>query len=462
VYPRAPLAAHVLGFAGIDTQGLEGIERQYDVFIRPDGEVLEMERDARGRGMLTAGLEADEDPIGARIELTIDAALQTIAERELAAGVERARAVGGTAIVIDPWTGAVRALANAPSFDPNNVAASDASARRNRAVTDMYEPGSTLKVMLAAAALDQGIVRPGDRIYCENGRYRVGRNLIHDRPEREWLTFREVLWYSSNIGAVKLGEALGAERLHAYLRAFGFAEKTDIELPGEVAGVLRPAQGWRAIDLATASFGQGIAVTPLQLASAFAAVANGGELLQPYVVERVVSPDGGVLVQRRPRTIRRVIRPETSEALRRLLRGVVEMEGGTGRLARIPGVPVAGKTGTSQKVDPQTGRYSPTARVASFAGFVPADAPRFVIVVVIDEPTTSRYGGVVAAPVFREIAAAMLGRVGIVGIDDTKTGQVQEVRGRGGVGRVGTMLGHRAPGRVRPTRSTGADVRRAT
>jgi cell division protein FtsI (penicillin-binding protein 3) len=438
VYPRAQLAAHVLGFAGVDAQGLEGVERQYDALIRPPGrEIQEMERDARGRAILVGGIVVEEDPVGARVETTIDATLQAVAERELTRGVQSAGAAGGTAVVLDPWTGAVLALANAPSFDPNNVTVSAAATRRNRAVTDIYEPGSTLKAMLAAAALDQGVVAPHDRVFCENGRYRVGRHVINDHHKEQWLTFAEVLWHSSNIGAAKIGAALGAERLDAYLRAFGFASKTGIALPGEAAGRLRPARRWKPIDVATASFGQGLAVTPLQLASAFAVIANGGELLRPYVVSQIVAPDGRVLLQQVPETVRRVIRSDTARVVRGLLRGPVEHDGGTGRLARIPGVAVAGKTGTSQKVDPTTGRYSAKARVASFAGFVPADAPRFVIVVVIDEPTKSQYGGVVAAPVFREIAAATLGRTGI---DGKATRQVQEVRGGRGVEDVGAFL----------------------
>ena len=452
VYPRAPLAAHVLGFAGVDAQGLEGVERQYDALIRPPvREILEMERDARGRAILMGGVENEEDPVGARVETTIDATVQAVAERELARGVATAGAAGGTAIVLDPWTGAVLALANAPSFDPNNVSVSNASARRNRAVTDMYEPGSTLKVMLTAAALDQGVVAPQQRIFCENGRYRVGRNVIHDHHPREWLTVAEVLWFSSNIGAAKIGAALGVERLHGYLSAFGFASRTGIALPGEAAGRMRPAARWRPIDLATASFGQGVTVTPLQLAGAFSVIANGGELFRPYVVSKVVGPDGQVLLQQGPEKVRRVIRPDTAKVIQGLLRGAVDDEDGTGRLARIPGVTVAGKTGTSQKVDPGTGRYSARARVASFAGFVPADAPRFVIVVVIDEPAKSQYGGVVAAPVFREIAAATLGRAGI---EVRATGRVQEVRGGRGAEEVGAVLDGVPRAGVAPARGT--------
>jgi cell division protein FtsI (penicillin-binding protein 3) len=435
VYPHLSLAAHVLGAAGVDAQGLEGVEREYDAFIRPPAQVIEATRDARGRHLFTAGLGPDEAPTGARVELTLDAAYQAVAERELTRGVERAGARSGTAIVLDPWTGAVLALANVPSFDPNSVGASDPAARRNRALTDMYEPGSTLKAMLAAAAIDQGVASRQASIFCERGRYAVAGRVIHDHHPHGVLTFADVIRFSSNIGTAKVAERLGAQRFYAYLRSFGFGEKTGINLPGEVAGQLREADRWTAIDLATASFGQGVAVTPMQMARAFAVLANGGVLVRPYVVERVVASDGIVLVRHRPQTPRRVIRQETARTVAALLRGAVE--NGTGTLAGVPGVAVAGKTGTAQKVDPATGRYSTSARVASFVGFVPAEKPRVVVLVLIDEPTTSRYGGTVAAPVFREIAQALIAREGI----ETSIGKaVQEVRGGGaGGGRVGFL-----------------------
>ncbi len=438
VYPRASLAAHVLGFSGIDADGLEGIERQYDAVIRPPGRVLEASRDAHGRHLFTGGMELAEAPIGAQVELTLDAGYQAVVERELAAGVARADARAGTAIVLDPWTGQVLALANMPTFDPNHVAGSNAAARRNRAITDMFEPGSTLKMVLAAAALDRDVTTPGARVYCERGRYRVGRRTIHDHERRGWLTFADVIRYSSNIGAAKVAERVGARTLYEYLRAFGFGTPTGIGLPGEVGGQLRDVAKWSAIDLATASFGQGVAVTPIQLATAFAAVANGGVLLRPYVVRRVIGADGAVIARQRRHEVRRVMRRATARVLATLLRGAVEGDGGTGHLARISGVAVAGKTGTSQKVDPNTGRYSPTARVGSFVGFVPADAPRFVVLVMIDEPGESPYGGVVAAPVFRRIATALLGRVGV---EQRSEGVFQEVRGGDVVDAVEDFLG---------------------
>jgi cell division protein FtsI (penicillin-binding protein 3) len=428
VYPRGSLAVHVLGFSGIDAQGLEGVERFYDDMIRPPAHVVEVGCDAHGRNLVTNPVDPGEFPIGARVELTLDAALQAVVERELALGVSAARAAAGTAVVLDTATGAVLAVANVPSFDPNNVAAARPAARRNRAVTDVYEPGSTFKAILAAAALDVGVAKDTDQVFCEEGRYRVGRRTVRDHHPHGWLSLAEVVQYSSNIGTTKFAQSVGNERFHAYVRAFGFGEKTGIDLPGEVPGMLRPVAGWTPIDLATASFGQGLAVTPLQIARAFAAIANGGEILRPFIVSRVVAADGRVLFEQKRTVVRRVVRRETAQRVTAMLRRVVEAEGGTGHLARLPGVAVAGKTGTSQKVDSETGRYSPTARVASFVGFVPADAPRVVVAVVVDEPRSSPYGGVVAAPVFREISGAIMGRMGV---EQSTLRNVQGADGRG-------------------------------
>jgi cell division protein FtsI (penicillin-binding protein 3) len=418
-YPLGRLAAHVLGFVGVDSQGLEGLERRLDRVIRGDARYVEVDRDARGRSMLTRGVQAPP-PQGNRIELTIDAAIQEATERELAAGVATSRAVGGAAVVLDPATGEVLALANVPTYDPNRpgpTAGASAHRRwrervRNRALTDPYEPGSTFKAVLAAAAIEEKVVTPNQMIFCENGRFPVGRWVIHDAHPHGWLAFAEVIQYSSNIGASKVADRLGRERYAGYLRAFGFGERTGIELPGESPGILRPVDAWARIDLATHSFGHGVAVTPLQMAVAFAAIANGGELRRPFVVRRVVGPDGDVLLEHRSEVLRRVVSERTARTVTALLRRVVEEKGGTGSKARLEDFPVAGKTGTAQKVNLKTGGYS-SKRIGSFIGFVPADAPRAVIAVLIDEPETSSYGGVVAAPVFRAIAAGVLKRLGV-------------------------------------------------
>jgi cell division protein FtsI (penicillin-binding protein 3) len=425
-YPHGSLAAHVLGFVGVDSQGLEGLERQLDAAIRGQARFADVDRDAHGRELLTGGVQA-KAARGSSVELTIDAAIQDAAERELAAGVASAKAAAGAAVVLDPATGQILALANYPTFSPNKPGgAKDKRWRqriRNRAITDPYEPGSTFKAMLAAAAIETGVIRPQDMIFCENGRFPFGRWTINDSHPHGWLSFAEVVQYSSNIGTSKVAEKVGRDRYAGFLRDFGFGRRTGMELPGESPGIVRPVDRWARIDLATHSFGQGIAVTPVQMAAAFGAIANGGVLMRPYVVSRVVGPGGRELQRRDPVEVRRVVSGKTALTVTTLLRRVVEEKGGTGTRAKLDDFPVAGKTGTAQKVDPTTGGYS-SKRIASFAGFVPADAPRAVIVVVIDEPRTNSYGGVVAAPVFREIAAAVLARLGVVPRampDDTPT-----------------------------------------
>jgi len=414
-YPHGTLAAHVLGLVGVDSQGLEGLERRFDRVIRGEPQYLEVDRDAHGRDIFHGGVQPDA-PQGNRLELTLDVGIQTLAEQELAAGVAAAKAKGGAVVVLDPWTGEVLALANYPTFNPNEPDdPRDPRWRdrlRDRAITDPYEPGSTFKAFLAAAALEEHVVTPDEMLFCENGRFQVGRWTIHDSHPHGWLTFAQVIQYSSNIGASKVGERLGRDRYAAYLHAFGFGARTQVELPAESPGILRPTDTWARIDLATHSFGQGVSVTPLQMAAAFAAIANGGTLMRPFVVRRSVSPSGEVLFEHQPTPVRRVVRPETARLTTALLERVVEEEGGTGTKARLDDFPVAGKTGTAQKVDPRTGAYS-SKRIGSFVGFVPADRPRLVILVLIDEPSTSSYGGVVAAPVFRNIAAGALKQLGV-------------------------------------------------
>ena len=415
-YPHHGLAAHVLGFVGIDSQGLAGVERRFDTVIRGRPRYVHADRDAKGREMFMGGVQSVAED-GSSVELTLDAAIQAATERELAAGVSAARAAGGAALVLDPMTGEVLALANVPSFDPNQPRARHDRAWnnrvRNRAITDPYEPGSTLKAMLAAAAIEEKIVAPAERFFCENGRFKVGRWTINDAHPHGWLTFAEVIQYSSNIGVTKVATRLGRERYHGYLEAFGFGSRTGIELPGETAGVLRPLERWARVDLAVHSYGQGISVTPLQLAAAYGALANGGLLMRPYLVRRIIGPTGDVAQTNQPVIVRRVVSERTARTVTALLRRVVEEKDGTGSRARLEDFAVAGKTGTAQKVNLETGGYS-AARIGSFVGFVPAERPRAVILVLIDEPGTSSYGGVVAAPVFRAIAAAVLTRLGVV------------------------------------------------
>ena len=415
-YPHGSLGAHVLGFVGVDSKGLEGLEQRLDRFIQGEAQSLVVARDAHGREISKSGVQ--RGPVqGGRVELALDGDIQAITERELAAGVASAKAAGGAAIVLDPWTGEVLALANVPTFNPNDPGNwQDRRWRdrvRNRAITDPYEPGSTFKAVLAAAALEEHVVKPSEMFFCENGHFQVGKWTVHDAHPHGWLSFAEVIQYSSNIGAAKVGDRLGRERYHQYLRAFGFGSRTGIELPGETAGILRPAESWARIDLATHSFGQGVSVTPVQMAVAFAAIANGGNVMRPFVVRRIVTPSGETVLENEPAIVRRVIRPETAHLTIELLRRAVEEEGGTGARARLDDFPVAGKTGTAQKVNPGGRGYS-SKRIGSFVGIVPADQPRLVILVLIDEPGGgSSYGGVVAAPVFRAIATAALRGLGV-------------------------------------------------
>ncbi len=410
IYPHGQLGSHVLGFVGTDAQGLAGLERRFDTEIRGQAVRIAVDRDARGREFLRTAV-ADAPTQGSRVELTLDAEIQALTERELAAGVQDAKATAGAAVVMDPATGEILALANYPTFNPNDRSdwgnPRHKDRIRNRALSDPYEPGSTFKAILAASAIEQGIVKPTERVFCENGAWSLGKWTVHDSHPHGWLSFAEVIQFSSNIGAAKIGDRLGRERYYAWLRKFGFGQRTGLELPDESPGILRDGKTWARIDLATHSFGQGISVTPLQMVAAYAAIANGGHLMRPFIVRRITSPAGDVVTEHEPQVVRELLSARTASTTTELLRRVVEEKGGTGSRARLDEFTVAGKTGTAQKVDPRTHGYS-NKRIGSFVGFVPADHPRAVILVLIDEPTTSSYGGVVAAPVFRNIAADVM------------------------------------------------------
>jgi cell division protein FtsI (penicillin-binding protein 3) len=424
LYPHRNLAAHVIGTADRDLRGVEGIEKRYDRWMRGEELVFRVERDGLGRLLFSRGIEdglelpaaaVEEDGLPAApratLSLSIDATLQSIVERELALGVQNAQADAGVAIMLDPWTGAVLALANVPTYDPNQPGPNDT--RRNRALTDRFEPGSTFKAFLAAAAVEEQTLSADERIDCENGRYRIGRWTIHDHHPYGLLSLPDVIKHSSNIGVSKIAARIGRDRFGDYVSRFGFGHKTGIDLPGEVDGTVRPFGRWAEIDLATCSFGQGIAVTPIQLTAAFAAIANGGRLVTPYLLERAVSPSNDVLFEReeaeQAASAQPVVSRSSADAVVQMLERVVEEQGGTGGKARVAGVSIAGKTGTAQKV--ANGRYS-KERLASFIGFAPSRDPAFVLLVMIDNPRKATYGGVVAAPVFSQISAQALDRLG--------------------------------------------------
>ncbi len=410
-YPKGPLLAHVLGFAGMDGEGLEGVEHRYESHLRGEKRMMVLQRDALGRTVFPKGMTEGSPTSGHSLTLTIDEVIQYIAERELEDAVGRAQAKSGTVIVLDPKTGAVLAMAVSPRFDPNTVSALSPDRWRNRALTDAYEPGSTMKAMMAAAAIEERVVRPNTMVFGEHGHMTVANTVIHDHERLGWVSFAQVIQKSSNIGAAKTGMALGQQRLYRYLQAFGFGQRTEIDLPGEGAGLVRNPRDWGRRSVASISMGQEIGVTPLQMVAAVAAIANGGLLMKPYVISEIRDADGHILRQIPPQAKRRVISPETARSVTKILEGVIT--DGTGAKAAIRGFRAAGKTGTAQKIDPRTGSYSATRFVASFTGYVPSDNPQLAMIVVIDEPQRDAWGGAVAAPVFSRVGEQVLGYLGV-------------------------------------------------
>jgi cell division protein FtsI (penicillin-binding protein 3) len=434
-YPNSEVAAHVIGFTGVDPNGLDGVELKYDSVILGNTGFLMTERDALGRDIAPQIALVTNSSPGKNVVLTLDKNIQYITERELSKAVTSSGARNGMALVLEPDTGRVLAMANYPTFNPNAYFRYSQAELRNRVVTDSFEPGSTFKVFLVAAALQERLVRPTDAINCENGSYTIATHTVHDTHSYGSLSVSDILKYSSNIGAAKIGFRLGSDRLSRCLRAFGFGERTGIDLPGESPGNMRAKQRWFGIDLATISFGQGISASAVQLATAISAVANGGNLMKPYVVERILDDDGNELQRFGPQVVRRVISADTAAKVTRMME-TVTAEGGTGTNAAVEGFLVAGKTGTAQKADPVTHRYSASKRTASFIGFIPADKPRLTILVVIDEPKTSPYGGVVAAPAFHGIALNALAYLKVVPRSSApKNPKVMEAGAREGLSR---------------------------
>jgi cell division protein FtsI (penicillin-binding protein 3) len=401
-YPNSQLAAHLIGFVGLDSKGLEGIEFQYDALLNGKNRVWAAGRDALGREIAMGKVPFEKEDHYRNIALTIDKPVQHITETELDRGVEKWGAKGGMAIAMDPLTGKILAMASYPTFNPNQFIQSRAKSWRNGAVSDVFEPGSLFKVFLAAAALEEHLVRPSDSFFCENGSYTVYDRTIHDTSKHGYLTFQQIIKFSSNIGASKVGEKMGKKRFYRYISEFGFGEKTGINLPGEGKGILRHPRYWPAVALDTISFGQGISVTGIQLVAALSAIANGGFLMKPYVVEKIMNEKGEVVQSFQPETVRRVVSVETAKKVTMLLKATTE-KGGTGEGAVPAGYEVAGKTGTAQKVDSLLGGYSENRYISGFMGFAPVEDPKLALLVVIDEPQGGNYGGVVAAPIFKAI-----------------------------------------------------------
>ena len=434
-YPNRELASSVIGFTDVDSNGIEGIELSLDKYLRGENAFLVCERDARGRIIVPADAPIKVNSAGHSVSLTIDRNIQHVAQTELVKAVKKHKARGGMALVMQPKTGEILAMASLPTFNPNSLSTGPPSARKNRVITDVIEPGSTFKVFTLASALELGAVDVHDRVFCEKGKYRHAGRTIHDTHKYGWLTIPEVIKFSSNIGMIKVSEKMDPGGFYDMIRAFGFGSKMGVELVGELRGLVPSRDKFSKIRRATVSFGQGIAVTPLQLASAMASVVNGGKMMKPYLVKQVTDPEGKVVYRGEPKELRRTISPKTSKQVREIL-GKVVQEDGTATQARIKGFLVGGKTGTAQKVEVGTGRYSPDKRIASFIGFLPLHDPEFLILVVVDEPKGEVYGGVVAAPAFNQIAVKTAYYMGLTPTEPVEREVARATRGEIGAGGV--------------------------
>ena len=410
-YPRAKLAANVVGYTGLDGDGLGGIEHSFDSYVKGTPGKVTLLRDARRGAYLVGGDGANRPRDGHHVVLTIDSVIQFIAERALQKAVDEYRAGGGSVLIMDPNDGSILAMASAPAFDPNRFRDFPPAAWRNRNVQDLYEPGSTFKVVTAAAGLEEGLVTPSQMVDCGNGSITIQNITIneHDGHQYGMLSFEDVIVNSSNVGTVRVGLALGEQRFYDWIRRFGFGEKAGLPLPGEATGLLRKTERWTPVSPASISIGQEIGVTPLQIVRAVAAVATGGQLIEPRIVQKVVDDEGKTVYEPPKGESRRVMSEKTAAVLNEILKNVVSR--GTGEQAALAEHVVAGKTGTAQKAG--RGGYMPGHYVGSFAGYVPADKPKLVMLVVIDEPRGQHYGGTVAAPVFREVAEATLRYMGV-------------------------------------------------
>ncbi|MCX5707354.1 MAG: penicillin-binding transpeptidase domain-containing protein [Candidatus Omnitrophica bacterium] len=403
-YPNGYLASQIIGFAGLDNVGLEGIEFYYDKYLHGESGWAVFLRDARQKKLdIWERMVLPKD--GYDIVLTIDQVVQYIAERELEKAFKKFHARGASIIVMDPHTGRILALANRPTYDLNEHSNVSKDQTRNRAICDLFEPGSVFKIITASAALEEKRVSEEDKFFCENGTYRVANHILHDHRPLGMLTFREIIEQSSNIGTVKVAQTLGPDIVYKYIKLFGFGGKLKIDLPGEISGMIKEPRFWSKVSIGAIPIGQEVGVTALQLASAISVIANGGQLMRPYAIEEIRDKQGETIKKFLPVLLRKVISVDTAARMKKMLTGVVEE--GTGKMAQIPGFSAAGKTGTAQKLEPN-GAYSHNKFVASFIGFAPAEDPIVTIVVSVDEPHPYYYGGVVAAPVFKNVAAEVI------------------------------------------------------
>ena len=409
-YPNDSMAAHVIGFAGLDNKGLEGLELKYDDKLKGEPGYRHLLRDARRRTVLFNDRDSIPAKDGYNITLTLDTVVQYITEEELEKMVKKYNATSASAIVMDPFTGEILALANYPTYNLNEFSESLISERKDSAVTDVYEPGSVFKIVTASAALNEGTVSLDDKFDCENGEYSVGGRILHDYHAYDELTFKDVIAKSSNIGTVKVAEKVGKEKVYEYIKRFGFGENTGIELPGEVPGISRPPSVWSRSDITTIPIGQGIAVTSLQLACALSVIANGGYLVQPYIIDNISTWEGVIYKKFKPFLKREVISTDTAEKTKEMLREVVTT--GTARNINAKKYDICGKTGTAQMVNPKGGYYD-NKYYATFIAFAPKDEPRVCVVVVAKDPHPGHFGGVVAGPAVKNIIDRTLEYMGV-------------------------------------------------
>jgi cell division protein FtsI (penicillin-binding protein 3) len=415
-YPNTTLAAQALGFTGLDGKGLEGLEFYYNRQLKGLRNKSKVFKDALGNGFRAEhGQLADTS--GYNLVLTIDGNIQFIAESALLEAVDHNSADSAMAIVMQPRTGAVLAIAHYPTINPNSYLKFDRSLWRNRTVTDPFEPGSTMKIFSAVAALEYGDIKHDDLFFCENGSYKIGKNVVHDIVKHGWLSLQQIIKFSSNIGAVKISKKVGAKNLYHTLQTFGFGTKTGIDCPGETTGSLSHYSSWSDMDIGAISFGHGIAVSAVQLITAVSAIANDGILMKPYIVKEISDQNGNPVKGVKPTKVRRVISSRTARIVKNILKTVIS-ENGTGVNAALERYSVCGKTGTARKLD-EEGHYSNNEHIASFVGFTPAEDPQIAILVVIDEPKGNYYGGVVAAPVFKKIAQQTLNYLNVPPTGDT-------------------------------------------
>lgn len=420
VYPNGALLSQVLGFVGSDGFGLEGLEKQFDTQLAGEPQKLRISKDAFGRPLLREGqLITPKNKNGSDLYLTIQREIQFFLESELSQTIDQFKAQSAVGVVLDADTSEVLALANIPTFEPHRpMLGKSSQVWRNRAITDAFEPGSTMKSITVAAALKHELASASTQYYCENGKFQIGGRVINE-AERDhifgWLSVSEILNRSSNIGASKIGLSLGAKKLRQTLTDFGFGEKTGVEFPGETKGILQSLP-WSPHLLSTISFGQGISATPLQIANAYASIANGGIWRQPKLIKEIVAPLSSSEPAHPPPSTpspgQRILSIQQARKLQLMLTSATAPDA-TGHLARIEGFPVAGKTGTAQKVNPVAKGYLKNTYISSFAGFAPAQQPRYVIYIAIDSPQKSYYGSQVAAPVFSRVAQFLLQQGGL-------------------------------------------------